>query len=279
MTSRWRRITTATTLTLAAVLTSCGQSPAIRAISLGEGPTLLRLNPPEGQVSRYIVSVEMNMESPMMPSTSDEPVMTMRASQTQTILSATDELLRARVTIDSADTKMAIPGMPSTDLIPDLAGTVSTIEMDRRGRVLDIVYDDNFPDDLASAMEDMFETAEYFMLPEHEVSVGDSWTSETSVGLPMGEGMQVDTGLQLTYTLVGAEGSLATMTFEGTIETSLDAMGMAASGTGDFTGSTVIDLARGLYVNQESRMRLEMAVGGMTIDMDMQTTQTLVSDP
>ena len=47
MNSRCRGIAAATTLTFAAVLASCGQSPAVRTIPL-EGPLLLRMAPPEG---------------------------------------------------------------------------------------------------------------------------------------------------------------------------------------------------------------------------------------
>ena len=70
MTSRWRRFPAATTLIFAAVLTACGPSPAIRTIPL-EAPLLLRMAPPEGQVSRYAYTMETSVESPMMPSTGE----------------------------------------------------------------------------------------------------------------------------------------------------------------------------------------------------------------
>ncbi|WP_420461835.1 hypothetical protein [Candidatus Palauibacter sp.] len=94
MKSSWRGVAAATTLSLATVLAAWGPPPAVSPAPL-RGPLLLRLVPPEGQVSRYAYSMETNMENPMMPSTG--PLMTMRWQQTQTVLSVEDEVIRMRV--------------------------------------------------------------------------------------------------------------------------------------------------------------------------------------
>ena len=111
------------------VLRGVGAATIALAFALPvSGQTLLRLDPPEGQVSRYVYSMELNMANPMMPTSG--PALSVRADQTLTILGATDEGIRARVAIDSAATTSAIPGA----VLPDLSGTSLTVEMDPRGR-------------------------------------------------------------------------------------------------------------------------------------------------
>ena len=122
MKSGWCRVALAAALSFSTPLTSYAQDPPAPAAPL-DTPILLRLVPPEGQVSRYTQSTQTTVENPMLPSS---PAMTMRIHLTQTVLSVEDEVIRGRVTIDSITTTMAtsVPGMD----MPDFSGSVLTAE-------------------------------------------------------------------------------------------------------------------------------------------------------
>ncbi|WP_420635299.1 DUF6263 family protein [Candidatus Palauibacter sp.] len=243
------------------------------ALPLSGQATLLRIVPPEGQVSRYALSMESRVESPMMPSS--DPVLTLRAHETQTILSVAGGVIRMRTTMDSVAMTAAMPG---ADMMPDLSGTTYTAEMDTRGRMLGLVDGEELPDDIEMMIEGMLENSDYFLLPENEVGPGDSWTGIASVGLPMGDAsMAAET--ELTHTFVSLDGNLATISFEGSVEMNLDMGGMAMEATGDLAGESIIDLAEGRYVSQETRMNLDMVAAGMAMTSETTTTMALVPDP
>ena len=267
----------ATTLCLSVVLGACGPPPNVPAIPR-DGPILLRLVPPESQVSRYAYSVETNAESPMMPSTG--PVMTMYFQFTQTVLSVDDEIVRVRGTVDSTDVTMAMP-MPGMGDLPDFSGSVLTSEMDTRGRMLGLIESEglpDLPDEAGVSLETMFGASDYFVLPEEAVSPGDTWTIDAPVGLPMGPG-EMSMNMEFNYTFTSLEGSLATISFEGPIDMSVDMEGMGMSGSGTMTGTTVVDLAEGRYRSQTTDMSLDMSVAGMTMKTGTTTTLELLPDP
>ena len=82
MNAGWHRVATAKAISLLTALSLSGQNP--------QAPVLLRMVPPEGQVSRYAMSMQTDVDSPMAPSSG--PVMTMRIQQTQTVLGVEDEV-------------------------------------------------------------------------------------------------------------------------------------------------------------------------------------------
>ena len=236
------------------------------------GQTLLRLVPPEGQVSRYVLSMEVNVENPMMPVSG--PAMTARVHQTSTVLSVTDEATRMRTSIDSSSMMIAMPGAGAA---PDLAGTVFAVETDARGRLVSVVAEETAGAATAEVAEGLMQGSGFFWLPEAEVAAGDTWSENAPVPLSLGGPVQtVDVGL--TYTLDGMEGDRATITFAGPIETTLDMGGMPANMAGELTGSMVVDLAAGRFVSQESRLDIEMALGGMAIPFETTTTVELVTN-
>ena len=255
------------------VLRGVGAATIALAFALPvSGQTLLRLAPPEGQVSPYVFSMELNVENPMMPTSG--PAMTLHARLTHTVLSATEESLRAGAAIDSSAMTVAMPGMNSVDL----SGSAFTIETDPRGRVLNVVADEATAADAQEAGKPLFEDADFFWLPEAEVAAGDSWTETVPVSIAVA-GPAPPTDVELAYTLSTLEDDQATITFSGPVESSIDMGGMPASLSGELSGSMVVDLAAGRYVLQESRTKLEMAVGGMAVPMEITTTLELVTDP
>ncbi|MYA33208.1 MAG: hypothetical protein F4037_09445 [Gemmatimonadales bacterium] len=275
MTLRWRSFA-ATTLTLAAALTSCGPSPAVRTIPL-EAPLLLRMAPPEGQVSRYAYSMETSVESPMMPSTGG-PLVTMAWHQIQTVLNAEDEVFRVRGTVDSASTTMGLPMPGMDDMLPDLSGMSFTVDMDPRGGVLQVVESEGVPEDAGVSVESMLQGAGHSVLPEAEVSPGDSWMVETPIEIRMGTGGTMSLDMRFTYTFVSLADGRATLSFEGPMDMDMDFQGTAMNGSGTLSGTLVVDLVEGRHVSQTSRQNMEMSVAGMSMTVNTTTTLELMPD-
>lgn len=279
MKSRWSGPAAATTLFLAIALASCGQSPPVRTIPR-EGPLLLRMAPPEGQVSRYAFSMETSIESPMMPSTGN-PLITMAWQQVQTVLSAEDEVIRVRGTVDSASTTMdfgmPMPGMD--DLLPDFSGMSFTVDMDPRGSVLSVVESEGVPEEAGVSVESIMQGAGHSVLPQEEVSPGDSWTLETPIEIPVGTGGTMSMDMEFTYTFVSLDDGLATLSFEGPMDMDMNVEGMAMDGSGTLSGTLVVDLVEGRHVSQTSRQNVEMSVAGMSMTVTSTTRLELVTDP
>lgn len=238
-------------------------------LSLSGQATLLRMKPPEGQVTRYTFSMEATMENPMMPST--DPVFTVRGHQTQMIVSVVDGVIRVRATLDS----MAVTSAIGADQMPDLSGSVFTMEMDERGKVLRVIDTEGLPDDGALMLGEMFENPDYFLLPEDAVAPGDTWVSAGTVNLPLGDAA-MDTSSEFSLEFESLEGNLATIAFEGPMQVRMDMGGMGVDATGTMSGSFVIDLEAGRYHGQEMRLNVDMNVGGMAMSMETVTTLTLV---
>jgi len=276
MTSRWHRFAAATTLIFAAILTACGPSPAIRTIPL-EAPLLLRMAPPEGQVSRYAYTMETSVESPMMPSTGG-PLVTMAWQQIQTVLSVDDDVIRIRGAVDSASTTFGMPMPGMDDMLPDLSGMSFTVDMDPRGGVLQVVESEGVPEDAGVSVESMLQGAGHSVLPEGEVGPGDSWTLETPIEMPMGTGGTMSMDMEFTYTFVSLADGLATLSFEGPMDMDMDMQGMAMSGSGTLSGTLVVDLVEGRYVSQTSRQNMEMGVAGTSMTVNTTTTLELMPD-
>lgn len=273
MKSRWCMAAAAAALMLSTPLASYAQDPPAPAVPL-DTPILLRLMPPEGQVSRYAFSTQAAMENPMMPSS---PLMTMRIHQTQTVLGVADEVIQFRTTIDSASTTMATP-VPGMDM-PDLSGSVLTTEMDTRGRMLGVIGTEGMPEVSGFDPASMMQESSHFVFPEEEVSPGDSWVLDAPMSLPMGPVGTMAAEAEMTYTFVSLEGSLATLSFEGPITMDIDVGVGGMTATGTTTGTMAVDLAEGRFRSQSSETSLAMSMVGMTMNMNMTFTFELIPDP
>ena len=275
MKSAWCLAAATAALLFSTPLASYAQDPPTPAVPL-DTPILLRLTPPEGRVSRYAHSTQAEVENSMMPSST---VMTMRTYQTQTVVGVADEVIRLRTTIDSTSTTMPMP-VPGMEM-PDFSGITITTEMDTRGRVLGVIDTDGMPAIAGFSPEDLLQQSSSFVLPEEEVSPGDSWTQDVPMELPMGPGGSMSMGIVTTYTFVGLDGSLATLSFEGPIEMEM-AMEVAGGGmtvTGTMTGTMVVDLAEGQFQSQSTRASFDMNMAGMTMQTSVTTTMELLPDP
>ncbi len=249
-----------------------GQGPP--ASNAPGAPILMRLAPPEGQVSRYLQTIQTEMESPMMPMSG--PLMTMRMQQTQSVLSVEGEVIRMRGTIDSTAVEMAMQ-MPGMDM-PDLSGGVFTAETDTRGRLLGVLEIEGFPDTPGFNPESLLRRSSHYVLPEGEVAPGDSWTSEMPMELPLGPSEMASIDTEITYTFVDLEDDLATLSFEGPISMEMEMGGMGMTATGAMTGTMVVDLAEGRYRSQSSRTSLDINTAGMSMVSTTTVTTELIPE-
>lgn len=274
MKSGWYMVAAAAALSFSTPVASYAQDPPTPAEPL-DTPILLRLAPPEGQVSRYAYSIQTEMESPMMPT--NGPAMTMHMRQTHTVLSVADEVIRLRTTIDSTSTAMPMP-VPGMEM-PDFSGSTTTTEMDTRGRVLGVIDTEGMPAIAGFNPEDFLQRSSSFVLPEEEVTPGDSWTQDVPMELPMGPGGSMSMGIATTYTFVGLDGSLATLSFEGPIEMEMEVAGGGMTATGTMSGTMVVDLAQGRFRSQSTHASFDMNMAGMTMETNVTTTMELIPDP
>lgn len=211
----------------------------------------------------------------MMPST-DGPLMTMRWQQIQTVLSVEDEVARVRSTVDSAITAlnvdMPMPGMEA--MMPDLSRASFTVDMDPRGSVLHVLESAGVP--VGITVEDLLQGPGALVLPEAEVSPGDSWMISAPTEVSMGAAGTVSMDLEFTYTFVSLADGLATLSFEGPMNVELDVQGMAIRGSGSLSGMLVVDLVEGRYVSQTSDQTMEMDLAGTTMTLNTTTSLELM---
>lgn len=213
----------------------------------------------------------------MMPSTGG-PLVTMAWQQVQTVLSADDEVIRVRGAVDSASTTMGMPMPGMDDMLPNLSGMSFTVDMDPRGSVLQVVESQGVPEDAGVSVESMLQGAGHAVLPEEEVSPGDSWLVETPIEIPVGTGGTMSMDMEFTYTFVSLADGLATLSFEGPMDMDMDFQGMAMSGAGTLSGTLVVDLVEGRHVSQASRQSMEMSVAGTSMTVNTTTTLELMPD-
>jgi len=248
---------------------------AIAAPASGQS-VLLRMNPDEGLVSRYVMNMEMHLDSPMM--SSDKPFMTGAIYTTQTVIGTEGEVVEYRVVTDSAN--IQTPAMPMAQgQIPDQTGQTQTVKIDTRGRVVDMADEGASPE----VQELMGRIGGVGLeLPEKEVSPGDTWTATIDFGAPgLPGGGTVSMQIEMTYTLTdvstAAGTRLATITFTGPVVMSGEGSGMGMDATGTASGSLVVDVAKGRLADTDMTMSLDMNAGGMAMSMNQTMKTTLIS--
>lgn len=232
---------------------------------------LLRLDPEQGQVSRYVMDMETFMEAPMM--SSDQPFMVAQVYTTQTVAAVEGDVITYTMVTDSAN--FETPAMPMMQQnMPDMAGEIHTMKMDTRGRVVELNDEDLPPE--AQQMLNQMGTGFGMQLPENEVSPGDTWTARFEMGAPGAPGADMEMMIEVTYTLVSVSSGLASIAFEGPVSISggQGAQGMDASGT--MSGSLVFDVDAGRMNSTETEMQMQMNAGGMNMSMNQSMNMRLI---
>ncbi len=232
---------------------------------------LLRLNPDEGLVSKYRMSMEMDMDAPMMQS--EGPFMISKIYTTQTVTSVRGDTIEYTLITDSADVQT--PGMPMMQgQMPDLAGDTAVMRLDSRGRMLEIPTTGLSPEEAQMVSQAMRGIG--MELPEQPVSPGDSWTADMDFGAPGGMGGQMSMNMSATYTLENVDGGLATISFDGPITMSGNQGGMGMEAAGTMAGTMVFDVERSRIVSMDTQVDMNMNASGMSMSMIQHITMELI---
>lgn len=233
--------------------------------------TLLRLAPPEGQVSRYRIETTTAIDM-MGGSVSANSIMVMTA----TVTAAAGEERTVRTVIDSF--RVDAPGMPMPPM-PDLVGSSTTVRMNTRGQVLETTYSN---DALTEAFGGMAGPAGQsfqagMTLPEAPVDAGYQWSDSNTVQTDGGQMGDVTVTTRANYTLERifrrAGARIAVVAIQGTI--TQDAGMMTAEGT--MTGAMEFDLDAGRWVQNRITVELTMQAGAQDAMMTITTNGRLVS--
>ncbi len=244
-------------------------APAVAALALGYSPpldgqaTVLRAMPAEGQVSRYLIGSETSMAGTTMS--------TSKRYQTETVISAADDVIEIRTVVDSTTMTEAVPGAGG----PDLSGMSYTFAMDPRARPTGLTDVGTLTAEAETAVAATLAIT-FFELPEGEVSPGDSWSGQTSAEVPAGMGSTMTMETDIAYTLVGVDGDRAEISLEGTVTMSGNAGGMSLEGSGTVSGTAIFDTGSSRLQGHDSVITLNLTAGGMPASMMTSTTLELI---
>lgn len=236
---------------------------------------LLRMNPDEGLVSEYVMSMEMHMDMPMM--SSDEPFMISTIYTTQTVVGVEGEVVEYTIVTDSA--KIETPAMPMMQSqMPDQTGQIQTMKMDTRGRIVSMEME-GMSAEVQQVMGQM--SGMGMELPENEVSPGDTWTARIDFAPGIPGGGEMSTQVEMTYTLVEVSSAggmqFATISFEGPIVMSGEGGGVGMEASGTSSGTLVFDVTNGRLASSDMALAMDLTAAGMPMSMDLTMTMTLIN--
>jgi hypothetical protein len=220
---------------------------------------LLRMKPPQGQVTHYLMGVETYMKGgPMaqMVTDSNAPFMRMTAWMTNTVTAAAGDEFTLKQVMDSV--RMASPAMPQMEQMMGqvtemMKGTETVSRMTSRGRMtgLQVIL----PPALKSMMgaqggamdlgggTNNNNMSSFVLLPERPVRVGSSWRDSMTVSLDSAGAAGASATFAATFTLKRMEGRVAVIGVDGTFRTAGGAMPGGASFT--LTGEAKFDVDAG----------------------------------
>ena len=185
------------TLILTAVLALV--STAARAQNAPTEPVYLRMGGVAGQSNHYQTTVDVFMRGPMASSDSTVPSMRSTRFMTRTVNAVSGDTVTFVEVVDSA--RVETPGMPGmgdrmAGQAAAMRGQTVTTRMDSRARLLSIeVTNPNAPDGSGAPAPGGpggggaggtrmpgRNQRPMFVLPEHAVRVGDTWTDSVVIG-------------------------------------------------------------------------------------------------
>lgn len=247
--------------------------PAVLAAPLAAQSVLLRLDPPQGAVSRYVTHAEMRMDSPMGR---DQTMMVSDVYTTVTVVAAEGDEREYETVTDSAD--IDFPTMPMmAQNVPDVTGETLAMRLTTRGRIVGMGLEGSaLPPEAQQVAAQMVSGGFGMLLPEHPVSPGDTWNAQQGFEALGAMGGSMSIRVDAVYTLDRVDGDVAYLSFAGPM--TMSGSGMPFAGSGTMTGALSLDTARGRLVASEVRMDVDVAMQGMSVAMRQSITMGLLDD-
>lgn len=266
---------------IAAALAAIGHTASAQSI-------LLRIKPPQGQVTHYQAVVETYMHGgPMAQMATDttQPFMRMQMWQTTTVTAASDEQHTLNQVVDSA--RVESPAMPQLSAMMSqtgqlMQGTATMMHLTSRGKVT--ALDVKLPPQLQSMMSAQGgntmgmgggasgNLASFLLLPEQPVQVGSTWRDSMTVHLDSAGTAGGTASFAATFTLERMEGQVAVIGIDGTL--SMSGGSTPAPSSFAMTGETKLDLDAGRATAMTTEMSGTVASPMGEIPMRMTMTMT-----
>jgi len=162
-----------------------------------------------------------------------------------------------------------------------LKGTRFSMKVDREGKITDIIGLENLGDKLANEMgleeadkqaaisnlDKAFNKDEiarnferfWYIFPNKEVKVGDSWKKTSSAG------GQMPAIFESTYTVTDIEGDMVTLEEKSKIKAKADADEKTPETSGEISGTVTVDSRSGLLVNSDQEMNMKVKGQGVEV--------------
>jgi len=259
------------------------------AAPLSAQDVLLRMKPPQGQVTHYLMGVETFMKGgPMAQMMTDTtvPFMRMTGWITNTVTAAAGDEFTLNQVLDSA--QIASPAMPQLEQMMGqmtglMKGTETISRMTSRGRMMAVQV--NLPAALKSMMAaqggremDMGSGANsgtmssFVLLPERPVRVGTSWQDSMTVSLDSAGAAGAKATFAATFTLKRMEGRVAVIGVDGTYRM----VGGPVPGGATFTltGETRLDVDAGRATAMTAEMNGSAPTPMGEMPMKVKTTMS-----
>lgn len=250
---------------------------------------LLRMKPPQGQVTRYLLVSETFLDGgPMaaMAADPEAPFMRMRMSQTWTVTASAGDEFTVRQVVDSAGVETpAMPQMEATmsQVGEMLRGFESVTRMTGRGEILSAEL--TVPPAMKSMMESQGaglgagsigmggnagNMPGYVLLPVDPVRVGSTWRDSVTMNLDWAGLSGVSSSFAVTYALKRLVGRVAVIGVDGTLA------GGPPSMASNFTATGEVELD--LDAGRATRMRMDMSgvVSAATDEIPMRMRTTMI---
>ena len=101
----------------------------------------------------------------------------------------------------------------------------------------------------------------WYIFPNKEVKVGDSWKKSSSFG------GQMPATYESTYKVTDIEGDMVTVEEKSVISAKQDAGGKSVETSGEISGTVTVDSRSGLLVNADQDMNMKVKSGGMEVNI------------
>ncbi len=120
-------------------------------------------------------------------------------------------------------------------------------------------------------------TLAQIIIPEHKVKVGQAFTVNTPLSIPVGPAM-MNINDAATYKLIKVEGTKAHFDVNHAYTIDTDVNGQPIKGSGTGTGKLVHDLANNFILKQDATMTMQMGFDTNGITMDIKSNTTIAMD-